>query len=101
MECKSLTIRSKKGSITKSSEVMELKPIIEFCISNLASGAQKALEILERDPNLDVIEYGCLGYCGKCAQSFYALVNGEVVTGDTPEELVDEIYQFLEDNPMF
>ncbi|KPL59005.1 MULTISPECIES: YuzB family protein [Bacillaceae] len=80
---------------------MELKPIIEFCISNLASGAQKALEILERDPNLDVIEYGCLGYCGKCAQAFYALVNGEVVTGDTPEELVDHIYQFLEDNPMF
>ncbi|KAA0561150.1 DUF1450 domain-containing protein [Bacillus sp. CH30_1T] len=91
----------KKDSITKSSEVIELKPIIEFCISNLASGAQKALEILERDPNLDVIEYGCLGYCGKCAQSFYALVNGEVVTGDTPEELVDHIYQFLEDNPMF
>ncbi|MGM0854574.1 MAG: YuzB family protein [Bacillota bacterium] len=78
-----------------------MKPIIEFCISNLASGAQKALEILERDPNLDVIEYGCLGYCGKCAQSCYALVNGEVVTGDTPEELVDHIYQFLEDNPMF
>jgi uncharacterized protein YuzB (UPF0349 family) len=96
-----LTIITKKGSITKSSEVMELKPIIEFCISNLASGAQKALEILERDPNLDVIEYGCLGYCGKCASSFYALVNGEPVEGDTPEELVENIYQFLEENPMF
>ncbi len=81
--------------------MIELKPIIEFCISNLASGAQKALEILERDPNFDVIEYGCLGYCGKCAQSLYALVNGEVVTGDTPEELVENIYQFLEENPMF
>ncbi|MCP3740607.1 YuzB family protein [Rossellomorea sp. BNER] len=78
-----------------------MKPIIEFCISNLASGSQKALEILERDPNLDVIEYGCLGYCGKCAQAHFALVNGEVVIGDTPEELVDSIYQFLEENPMF
>lgn len=78
-----------------------IQPIIEFCISNLASGAQKALEILEKNPDLDVIEYGCLGYCGKCASSLYALVNGEVVTGETPEELVENIYQFLDENPMF
>ncbi|HYK74550.1 MAG TPA: YuzB family protein [Pseudoneobacillus sp.] len=78
-----------------------IKPIIEFCISNLASGAQKAREQLERDPDLDVIEYGCLGYCGKCASTLYALVNGDVVTGDTPDELVDNIYQYLEENPMF
>ena len=78
-----------------------IKPIIEFCISNLANGAQQALEKLQRDPNLDIIEYGCLGYCGKCASSLYALVNGEAVTGDTPEDLVDNIYQYLEENPMF
>jgi uncharacterized protein YuzB (UPF0349 family) len=81
--------------------VKKVKPIIEFCISNLASGAQKALEALERDPNLDVVEYGCLGYCGKCASSFFALVNGDVVQGDSPDELVENIYQFLEENPMF
>ncbi|WP_210365706.1 YuzB family protein [Bacillus sp. REN3] len=78
-----------------------IKPIIEFCISNLASGSQKAREELERDPDLDVIEYGCLGYCGKCAQSLFALVNGDPVTGDTPEELVENIYQYLDENPMF
>ena len=78
-----------------------IKPIIEFCISNLASGAQKAREELERDRDLDVIEYGCLGYCGKCAQSMFALVNGEPVTAETPEELVENIYQYLDDNPMF
>jgi uncharacterized protein YuzB (UPF0349 family) len=77
------------------------KPIIEFCISNLASGSQRAREILERDPNLDIIEYGCLGYCGKCAASLFALVNGEVVMGKTPDELVENIYQFLDENPMF
>ena len=77
------------------------KPIIEFCISNLASGAQKAREKLERDSNLDIIEYGCLGYCGKCTHSLYALVNGEVVTGETAEQLVDNIYQHLEENPLF
>lgn len=78
-----------------------IKPIIEFCISNLANGSQRAREILERDPNLDIIEYGCLGYCGKCASTLYALVNGEMVTGASPEELVENIYQFLEENPMF
>ncbi|MEH7019020.1 DUF1450 domain-containing protein, partial [Bacillus sp. JJ63] len=33
-----------------------IKPLIEFCVGNLASGAQKAREQLEKDPNLDVIE---------------------------------------------
>jgi len=78
-----------------------IKSIIEFCVSNLASGSQKALEQLEKDYDLDVIEYGCLGYCGKCAHSLFALVNGEVVTGETPEQLVDKIYQYLEENPLF
>jgi uncharacterized protein YuzB (UPF0349 family) len=78
-----------------------IKPIIEFCISNLAYGSQKAREVLERDPNLDIIEYGCLGHCGICAVTLFALVNGERVTGSTPEELVENIYKFLEENPMF
>jgi len=78
-----------------------IKPIIEFCISNLASGAQKAMEQLEKDYDLDIIEYGCLGYCGKCAQSPYALVNGEIVTGTTSDELVQNVYAYLEENPMF
>jgi len=78
-----------------------IKPLIEFCISNLASGSQKALETLEKDPNLDVIEYGCLGYCGKCARSLYAMVNGEIIIGETPDELVENIYKYLEENPMF
>lgn len=78
-----------------------IKPIIEFCISNLASGSQVMRAELERDPDLDVIEYGCLGYCGKCAMSMFALVNGDPVVGDTPEELVENVYKYLDENPMF
>ncbi|WP_042352446.1 YuzB family protein [Bacillus massiliigorillae] len=78
-----------------------IKPIIEFCVSNLAQGAQEALEKLEKDPNLDIIEYGCLNYCGKCDHYMYALVNGDMVTGDSPDELVENIYEYLEENPMF
>jgi uncharacterized protein YuzB (UPF0349 family) len=78
-----------------------MRPIIEFCISNLASGSQRAREILERDPNLDIIEYGCLGHCSLCFQSPFALVNGDYVGAETPEELVEKVYQHLEENPMF
>lgn len=78
-----------------------MKPIIEFCMSNLAGDSQKALEMLEKDPNLDVIEYTCLGNCGLCYEGPYALVNGEFVSGETPDQLVKNIYQYLEENPMF
>ncbi|MBC8988530.1 YuzB family protein, partial [Pedobacter sp. N36a] len=64
-------------------------PIVEFCVSNLAQGSQEAKEILEKDPNLDVVEYGCLSYCGQCMQTMYALVNGEMVTANNPAELVE------------
>ncbi|MEH6888725.1 YuzB family protein [Bacillus sp. JJ864] len=78
-----------------------IKPLIEFCVGNLANGAQKAREQLEKDPNLDVIEYGCLGYCGVCFEGPYALVNGEVVKGETSDELVKNVYDYLDENPMF
>ena len=78
-----------------------MKPIIEFCLSNLASGTQKVKEQLERDPNLDVIEYGCLGYCGQCGVNPFALVNGEVISGENNERLLKNIYKYLDENPMF
>lgn len=78
-----------------------MKPIVEFCISNIANGSQQSFEKLERDPNLDVLEYGCLSYCTKCAESLYALVNGEIVEADSPEELTQKVYEFIEENPLF
>lgn len=78
-----------------------LKPIVEFCISNLANGSQRALEQLEKDPNLDIIEYGCLGYCGKCANTLFAMVNGDIVTAEDVEQLVERVYAYIEENPMF
>lgn len=78
-----------------------MNPIIEFCVSNLASGTQKVKEELEKDPDLDVIEYGCLSFCGQCARNRFALVNGEVVTGETNDELLQNIYTFIEENLIF
>jgi uncharacterized protein YuzB (UPF0349 family) len=78
-----------------------LNPLVEFCISNLAKGAQETYEILEKDPNIDVLEYGCLSYCTICDQTFYALVNGDIVQADSPKELTEKIYQHIEENPLF
>ena len=75
--------------------------MVEFCISNLANGSQEAFEILEQDSNLDVLEYGCLSYCSLCSETLFAIVNGEVVEANTPSELVANIYQHIEDNPLF
>ncbi|MFS0780326.1 YuzB family protein [Bacillus sp. 1P06AnD] len=78
-----------------------IKPVVEFCVSNLANGSYPALEKLENDSNIDILEYGCLNYCGKCDHYMYALVNGEMVTGDDPEELVSNIYEFIEENLIY
>lgn len=78
-----------------------MRPIIEFCATNLASGSQKVLEVLEKDPDLDVIEYGCLSHCGKCSAFPFVLVNGEVVVADSNEQLIKKVYAFIEENLVF
>jgi len=76
---------------------MDMDVVIEFCSTNLAHGSQKALDALMEDPELEaeIVEYGCLGNCSLCATTLYAMVNGEIVTGDSPEELVANIKAFL------
>ncbi|MFS1514474.1 DUF1450 domain-containing protein [Chengkuizengella sp. SCS-71B] len=72
-----------------------MKPVIEFCKTNLENGAQKALENLNKDPNLDIEAYDCLENCPACAQSLYALVNKEIIKGNDPDDLVENIYKHL------
>lgn len=78
-----------------------LKPIIEFCLSNVSTYSYESFEVLDRDSNLDVVEYSCTSNCELCATTIFCLVNGEIITAETPDELVKSVYQFLEENPMF
>lgn len=78
-----------------------IRPIVGFCVINLENGAREAKEILEKDPNIDVTEYGCIRYCGPCKKSLYAHVNGEFITGETTEQLIENIYQFLDEQLTF
>lgn len=80
-----------------------MKALVEFCASNVASYTQSVMDALEQDPELDVdvLEYGCLGYCGECYLEPFALVNGKLVQAPTAEALLDKIKQVLkeEDDP--
>lgn len=76
-----------------------MKPLVEFCASNVSSYTKAVVEALENDPELDVdvLEYGCLGYCGECYMQPFALVNGNLLQAATAEELLEKIKSFLRD----
>ncbi|WP_442603350.1 YuzB family protein [Paenibacillus sp. KN14-4R] len=74
-----------------------MRPIIEFCASNMHHGTDKVMKKLEENPDYDVLEYGCLGNCGGCYLSPYALVNGETVVAATADELYEEILRKIKE----
>ena len=73
-------------------------PLVEFCVSNMAKGGDIVYEKLENDPDVDVLEYGCLQKCGMCSSGLYVLVDGDIVEGDSPEDLLINIYKHIEEN---
>ncbi|SIS43872.1 YuzB family protein [Salimicrobium flavidum] len=77
-----------------------MNPLIEFCVTNLIDGSQEVKEQLEKDPDLDVQEVGCLNHCGLCAIKNYALVEGERIFADSPKELLEKIYAYLEEEQL-
>ena len=50
--------------------------LVEFCINNYHHGTEKLKEKLEENPNYEVMEYNCLGYCTRCLLTPFALVEG-------------------------
>lgn len=69
------------------------KITVAFCISNLTNGSLSVYDRLkkERPPYINIRADRCLGYCGLCVNSFYALVEHELVEAETPDELYDKI----------
>lgn len=70
--------------------------IVEFCTNNMHHGTADIVRRLEARPDVDAIEYGCLGHCGLCFLEPYALVDGEYVSADTAEQLYERIIRKLE-----
>ncbi|WP_176444991.1 YuzB family protein [Paenibacillus herberti] len=64
-----------------------LKPVIEFCSGNMHHGTDRLMNALEQDDRYEVIEYGCLGNCGECYLSPFAMVDGEIISAESVEQL--------------
>ncbi|RJE88925.1 DUF1450 domain-containing protein [Paenibacillus sp. 1011MAR3C5] len=73
-----------------------MKPMIEFCASNMHHGTDEIMNRLEQDDSYEVIEYGCLGNCGECYLKPYALVDGTIVAVDDVDELYDAIMKAID-----
>jgi len=64
----------------------------------MANGTRYVYEALSEKtewPDVEVIEYECLGNCEQCAVQPFVMVEGEVVAADSPESLIKEIKEFL------
>ena len=70
--------------------------IVEFCSSNMLKGSREVFDTLNQDPEIEVVDYGCLSNCGICSKMFYVYVNGQTVSGRTPEQLQARIYKHIE-----
>lgn len=74
-----------------------MRPIIEFCANNMHHGTDETMDKLEQNPEYDVLEYGCLGNCGQCFAQPYAMVNGEIISAESADELYNKIIAFIDD----
>lgn len=74
-----------------------MRPIIEFCVNNMHHGTDTVMKRLEGNPEYDVLEYGCLGNCGECYMFPFAFVNGEIIAGETADELYDKIMNKIDE----
>lgn len=65
--------------------------VVDICSANVIT-TLNIEEIIEKEfPEVAVVFYSCLNFCGLCANSPYALVNGKIVHGKTPEQCLDNI----------
>ncbi|WP_338473155.1 DUF1450 domain-containing protein [Niallia sp. XMNu-256] len=58
--------------------------------------------ILESEyPEVSVLETDCLSFCGMCARSPYAMVNGKRIFAKTPEECLVKIRKQIQEELAF
>jgi len=65
--------------------------IVDVCRVNKIMSLDIESIIEEEFPEVAVIVNDCMSYCGLCAASCYAHVNGKLVHGKTPELCLENI----------
>ncbi|MFS0787648.1 DUF1450 domain-containing protein [Shouchella sp. 1P09AA] len=68
---------------------------IECCMTNLDEGTIEAIKQLQSVPNTEIIDYGCLSYCGTCRHEHFLLVNDTYIAGTTVDELVKHVMNYV------
>lgn len=74
---------------------MNEKHQIEFCSTNLAKGTKKVVKWLRIREDTDLYEFQCLGHCRQCAKHLFAVVDDQIISGQTPKELYEKIIENL------
>ncbi|MEA0563612.1 DUF1450 domain-containing protein [Lysinibacillus irui] len=85
----------------KAAQPQPFKNRVEFCITNLSLGSADAYDILMERDDIDIEESGCTSHCEICEQGIFAIVNGEIITAENAETLVQAIDEELKQNPLF
>jgi uncharacterized protein YuzB (UPF0349 family) len=75
--------------ITKGETPMGM--LIKFCPCNFEDELERVKNEIRQLSNVEVVDERCLNYCGQCLVQPYALVDGENVIADDPEELLPVI----------
>jgi len=70
--------------------------VVEICSSNLITQIDIEKIIEAEFPEVAVIENECLSFCGMCARSPYAIVNGKRVFAKTIDECLGKIRKQIE-----
>ncbi|RFU69835.1 DUF1450 domain-containing protein [Bacillus sp. V59.32b] len=75
------------------------KPMtVEFCENNLDRFLnEETFSLFQQfltQPTVKYKEYECLSECKLCKQSPYAKVDGDIITGESPDDLLNKLKDF-------
>lgn len=71
---------------------------INFCENNVVKGLDEIINKLKKEIIDAKIEIEpCLGYCSECDDTYFCIADAELILGDTPDELFDNIIEFYEE----
>ena len=70
--------------------------IVDICMSNSINQLDVEVILEAEYPEVSVLMYDCLSFCGMCARSPFAIVNGKRVFAKTPKECLDKIRKQIE-----
>jgi uncharacterized protein YuzB (UPF0349 family) len=69
---------------------------VKFCENNFNHGTDNTVsKLIDNYPDIKVIVESCLGNCGECAPGPFALVNNELIVGDTVDDLYEKIKETM------